>query len=72
MTIDEMIADGITIEGEIEIRIWDSEIDDALVLFKDDACELDGYASYMYMDVSYMFAYNDSGCSVLCFELVAE
>lgn len=71
MTLDQMINHGITIEGGVEIRVWDSEIDDALVLFKDDAYELDYYASYMYENVQYMFAYNDGYRSVLCFELAS-
>ena len=31
MNINDMIDAGISIEGEIEIRKWDSDIDDALV-----------------------------------------
>lgn len=69
MTLDEMISNGITIEGEIEIRKWDNSIDDAIVLFKDDAYELDYNASYMYEEASYMFAYKDGYKAVLCFEL---
>lgn len=72
MTLDEMIDNGITIEGEIEIRISDSKTYNTIVLFKDDAYELDYDASYMYEEVSYMFAYNDGDSAVLCFELEEE
>lgn len=72
MTLDEMVGNGITIEGEIEIRISDSKTYDTIVLFKDDAYELDYDASYMYEEVSYMFAYNDVDSAVLCFELEEE
>ena len=70
MIINDMIDAGITIEGEIEIRKWDSYADDAIVLFNGDAWELNCNASYMYEEVSYMFAYkNEYNMSVLCFEL---
>lgn len=71
MTINDMINAGITIEGDIEIRKWDSYIDDALVLFKGDAWELNTNASYMDEEISYMFAYKDKDdyTTVLCFEL---
>lgn len=69
MTINDMIDAGINIEGEIEIRKWDSEIDDALVLFKGDVYELNTYASYMDEEISYMFAYKGEYTTVLCFEL---
>lgn len=71
MTLDKMINNGITIEGEVEIRKWDSYIDDVLVLFKDDAYELNTNASYMYEEISYMFAYKDDYKAILCFELAA-
>lgn len=69
MTIAEMIDNGITIEGEVEIRKWDSYIDDNLILFKDDAYELNMNASYMYENVTYMFAYKNEYQTILCFEL---
>jgi hypothetical protein len=72
MNINDMIDAGIAIEGEIEIRISDSKTYDTIVLFKDDACELDYDASYMYQNVQYMFAYNDGDSTVLCFELEEE
>lgn len=71
MTINDMIDAGISIEGEIEIRKWDSSIDDALVLFRGYDYELNHDASYMYEEISYMFAYKDKDnyTTVLCFEL---
>lgn len=69
MTINDMIDSGITIEGEIEIRKWDSSTDDAFVLFSGDAWELNTDASYMHEEISYMFAYKNEYTSVLCFEL---
>ena len=69
MTLDE-ITSFITVEGEIEIRVWDDVINDALVLFKGDAWELDMNASYMFEEISNMFSYNDGHGSALCFELV--
>ena len=72
MTLDDMIGNGITIEGEIEIRISDSKTYDTIVLFKDDACELDYDAKYMHENVQYMFAYKDGYSTILCFELEEE
>ena len=71
MTINDMLDAGICIEGEVEIRKWDSSIDDVMILFKDDAYELNTNASYMDEEVTYMFAYRDTAnySTVLCFEL---
>lgn len=70
MTINDMIDAGIEIEGGIEIRKWDTYADDSVVLFKGYAWELNGNASYMNEDISYMYAHNNKyNMSILCFEL---
>ena len=69
MNINDMIDAGITFEGEVEIRKWDSDIDEPIVLFRSDTWDFDVDASYMNEEVIYMFAYNDGITSVLCFEL---
>lgn len=69
MTINDMINAGITFEGEVEIRKWDSDADEANVLFRSDTWDFDVDASYMDEEVVYMFAYNDGISSVMCFEL---
>ena len=71
MTINDMINAGITFEGEVEIRKWDSDADEPVVLFKSDTWDFDVDASYMDEEVVYMFAYRDTDnySTVLCFEL---
>lgn len=69
MNINDMINAGITFEGEVEIRKWDSDADEPIVLFRSDTWDFDVDASYMNEEVVYMFAYNDGITSVMCFEL---
>ena len=70
MTIEEMIASGINIEGSIEIKQWiDYDNDKYTILFQDDAWELDANAWYANVDVAYMYAYDNYDGIVLCFEL---
>lgn len=71
MTLDDMIGNGITIEGCIEIRRWDNE-NEPTILFKGDEWELDYDAGYVFEDIKYMFAYKNGYDSILCVELCTD
>lgn len=50
MTIRDMLADGIEIEGTVKVQSWDGDYDYPLIHFEDDSCEFDIDEDNNYLD----------------------